>query len=137
VVPSTAAILSAEGVTNERAVGKTTVEITHKSPVQFRVVSVVLDADRTQPPPSVDEIVLRIENVNNPKTHDLGMTRARYLPYREALNDAIKSGTVYWVDWDVSAPPAFPPRFDEPTIGRLLDAIKNGQTVSSDPPDER
>lgn len=56
---------------------------THESPLEFRVVSVVLD------PASGDEIVLRIENVNNPKTHTVGMSRARYLPDRGALNDAI------------------------------------------------
>ncbi len=108
--------------------GVTTVNVTQEEPVHFRVAGV--QPNPVTPHPPSDAIVLSIEYVNKPGGGHFGMSPNRYAPHRDALAEAINSQAVYWVDWDDSKTPNWPPRMDDSLLDRLLRAIADRQLVT-------
>jgi hypothetical protein len=99
--------------------------------VQFRVLQV---EPNPLPPELVthsDQIILTYENLTEGSREGFSLSENQYLPYREAIAEAIHSGRVYWVDWHFEWPPNGPIPTGS-TLQRLLDSVKNGQFVSAE-----
>ncbi len=108
----------------------TTKSLSQEEPVHFRVAGV--QPNPISPHPTSNEIVLTIEYVNKPETLHIGMRTEQYVPHRDMLQDAIKSQAVYWVDWDYSKTPNWPPRRNDSTLDRLFRAIADRQIVNTE-----
>lgn len=50
-------------------------------------------------------------------------------PFLTAINEAIKSQVVYWVDWSTPLTAPYPPSKDVSLFDRLLKAIQDGHVV--------
>ena len=79
---------------------------------------------------------LRIQRVDKPGGHNFGIARERLAPCWDAVVEAKASGQVYWVNWDYSNTPSWPPRQNDRPVDRVLEAVKNRQIVLSDSHDE-
>lgn len=111
----------------------TTTNITQAEPVHFRVQEV-----SPHPFPQLarsETVVLRIVRAGKGGGINFEMSLRQFLPYRDAVEEAIRSGALYWVDWDYSKTPTFPPPMNDTTLDRLLKAIKDRQFVRSDTDD--
>ncbi len=110
--------------------GLTTRSLSQEEPVHFRVAGV--QPHPVSPHPPGHEIVLTIEYVNKPGILNVGMRTEQYVPYRDVVQDAIKSQAVYWVDWDYSKTPNWLPRMNDSTLDRLFRAIADRQIVNTE-----
>lgn len=52
-----------------------------------------------------------------------------YVPYWHVIVEAVTSGQSYWVDWDYSTTPDWPPRDGDTIVHRLLNALEARQIV--------
>jgi hypothetical protein len=104
-------------------------DVSQVNPVQFRVTRVGVNPLPSQLSPN--ELVVTIERLGAAEIA-LGISSQQFEPYRAAVLAAIESGAVYWVDWDYSKAAAWPHHEDETMLDRLLNAIKNGQSVESE-----
>ena len=104
--------------------------ITQRDPVHFRVTELapLPVAEATRP----GWLVLSVAFLNK----DDGLPGMKspippqwYQPYLEAIEEAIRSQQIYWVDWDYTNAPDFPPRLSDNTVQRLLRAIGDRQIV--------
>lgn len=105
-------------------------DIAQKDPVHFRVVEV-----GPNPLPAVhpsDANMLRIEYATKPGGAAFGLSDERLEAHRVEIAIALKSQAVYWVSWDYSDTPTFPPRGDDTRLDRLFKAIDDGQIVPTD-----
>ena len=113
----------------------TTESIPHEAPVYLRVRAIEPNPDPTHA--WTAELLLEIEFVDPPRTRVIGLAQHWYLPYHEALQEAVRSQQVYWVDavdGDDFEMPSVPPSDDEiAVVHRLLNAIQNRQIVSPAP----
>ncbi len=78
----------------------------------------------------VDAFILDVEYLNYASRPVFAASAAAVAPYSEALENARRSGQVYWVDWPHrDSRPGFPLKtlFD-----RWLNAVRDGQTVPQD-----
>ena len=108
----------------------TTLNITQEEPVHFRITGI--QPNPIAPHSRSNEIVLSVSYVNKPGGIHFGMSTEHYLPYRDILTEAIDSQAVYWVDWDYSKTPSWPPRMNDSTLDRLLRAVESRQFVALD-----
>lgn len=107
----------------------TTTTITQADPVRFRVREYGPNPFPQLASPG--RVILSIARIDTPGIN-FEMLLGQFLPYRDAVDEAIRTQAVYWVDWDYSTTPTFPPRMYDSTLDRLLNAIQDRQLV---PPD--
>jgi hypothetical protein len=66
------------------------------------------------------------------KVVNYGLFPDNYNEIRDIVTVAVESGDVYWVDLDFDRPGGYPRNLGETVPTRLVDAIRNGQTVPAD-----
>jgi hypothetical protein len=98
---------------------------TQEERIRFRVVRI--DQPRFLRRP---KIVLNFDRMNI-SGMSYGLKKETLAPYLETVNEAIASGAEYWVDLDYSMTPTFPMAVNDVQLDRILNAIKDGQIVSS------
>src|SRR4051812_18399940 len=106
-------------------------KLTREEPVHFRIRGV--GPHPIVPPLSAPgEFFLDIEYLNYPGAPSWPIRPDELEPYRGAVEEAIRSRQVYWVDWSAIPLAAFQPARSATLVDRLLRAVAAGQTV----PDE-
>src|SRR5215831_16364600 len=96
----------------------TTVKITQKEPVHFRVRSIEPHPVPAHLRSPWDELLLSIDRIGQAGIN-FGLSREQYAPYHEAVTEAVATQQVYWVDLDYSNTTNWPPSLDDATSDRF------------------
>src|SRR5688572_2747223 len=109
----------------------TPTKLARPKPVHFRIRGV--GPHPLDPPLSAPgQLLLDIEYLNYPAAPSWPIMPDELEPHREAVEAAIRSGQVYWVDWSERVMPMFQPSLTLPE--RLLRAVSAGQMVPNEQP---